>query len=345
MPTSAGTRPAVAVHPDGAPRGTLGLALGLDIGGTKLAAGVVDASGCVHSFALEPSRGEEGPDAVLARLFQLGARAVAESGVPWSEISSVGIGCGGPLDELRGVVLSPPHLPGWVNVPVTALAEEAYGRPAVLENDATAAAAAEHRYGAGAGTRNMIYLTISTGVGGGIVIDGRLYRGSMGNGGEFGHVTIDCNGRRCHGCGRLGCLEAYVSGTSIAERAREALAERTHDSVLAALDEVTAADVAAAARAGDALAQEVWDSTTVALACGLTSIVNIFEPELVVLGGGVTRSGDQLLGPVREAVRTTAMSPAGRAAEIVLSALGDHVGVVGAAAIAFEQVSSGPPAA
>jgi glucokinase len=191
----------------------------------------------------------------------------------------------------------------------------------------------------------MIYLTISTGVGGGIVIDGRLYRGSLGNGGEFGHLTIDCNGRRCHGCGRLGCLEAYVSGTSIAERARAALAERTRESVLAGLDDITAADVAEAACAGDALAEEVWDATTVALACGLTSIVNIFEPELVVLGGGVTRSGNQLLGPVREAVRTTAMSPAGRAAEIVLSALGDHVGVVGAAAIAFEQVSSGPASA
>jgi glucokinase len=179
-------------------------------------------------------------------------------------------------------------------------------------------------------------------VGGGIVIEGHLYRGSMGNGGEFGHVTIDCNGRRCHGCGRLGCLEAYVSGTSIAERAREALAERRRDSVLAAVHEPTAADVAAAARAGDALAQEVWDGTTAALACGLTSIVNLFEPELVVLGGGVTRSGEQLLGPVREAVETTAMSPAGRAAGIVLSALGDQVGVVGAAAIAFEPVGSGP---
>jgi glucokinase len=341
--TSAGAYP--AVDGDGSGPGTRGVALGLDIGGTKLAAGVVDASGRVYSFALEPSRGEEGPQAVLARLFDLGRQAVAESGISWAGIGRVGIGCGGPLDATRGVVLSPPHLPGWVDVPVTALAEAAYGRPAVLENDGTAAAAAEHRYGAGAGTRNMIYLTISTGVGGGIVIDGRLYRGSMGNGGELGHVTIDCNGRRCHGCGRLGCLEAYVSGTSIAERAREAHAAWTHDSVLGAVDDPTAADVAAAARSGDALAQEVWEATTAALACGLTSFVNLFEPELVVLGGGVTRSGEQLLAPVREAVCTTAMSPAGRSAKIVLSALGEQVGVVGAAAIAFELVSSGGAAA
>ncbi|MFL6007091.1 MAG: ROK family protein [Gaiellaceae bacterium] len=340
MPISAGARTVVAA--DGASPPAPEVALGLDIGGTKLAAGVVDASGSVHSFAVEPSLGEEGPEAVLARLLDLGSRAVAESGVPWAEIASVGIGCGGPIDDVRGVVLSPPHLPGWVDVPVTALAQDAYGRQAVLENDATAAAAAEHRYGAGRGTRNMVYLTISTGVGGGIVIDGRLYRGSLGNGGEFGHVTIDCAGRPCHGCGRLGCLEAYVSGTSIAQRAREALADGRESALPA---EPTAADVAAAAQAGDPLAREIWDEATTALGCGLTSIVNVLEPELVVLGGGVTRSGDLLLEPVREAVRTTAMSPAGRAAGIVLSGLGDRVGVVGAAAIAFERVGASPPAA
>src|SRR5918992_2858635 len=233
MATTAGVSP--AVDGDGSGPAARDFALALDIGGTKLAAGVVDASGRVHSFALEPSRGEEGPQAVLARLFALGRRAVAESGIAWADIGRVGIGCGGPLDAARGVVLSPPHLPGWTDVPVTALAQQEYDLPAVLENDATAAAAAEHRYGAGAGTRNLIYLTISTGVGGGIVIDDRLYRGSMGNGGELGHVTIDCSGRRCHGCGRLGCLEAYVSGTSIAERAQEALTAWPGDSLPGAI--------------------------------------------------------------------------------------------------------------
>jgi glucokinase len=338
MPTSAGSRPAV---PDGAEAPESGLALGLDVGGTKLAAGVVDADGRVHSFVLEPTGSEEGPPAVLERLFLLGTRAVAESGVPWERIDRVGIGCGGPLDAERGVVLGPPHLPGWVDIPLTALAEERYSRPAVLENDATAAAAAEHRYGAGAGTRNMIYLTISTGVGGGIVLEGRLYRGSVGNGGELGHVTVDWDGRLCRGCGRRGCLEAFVSGTSIAERAREALAAATVPSVLAALEAPTAADVAAAALGGDAVAGEVWDETTAALGCGVTSIVNLFEPEIVVLGGGVSRSGAQLLDPVRETVRTTAMAPAGRAATVVLSALGDQAGVVGAAAIAFDRIGSG----
>jgi glucokinase len=300
--------------------------LALDIGGTKLAVGVVDGTGYVHSFLVAPSDAKRGAEETLERLFELGRQAVAESGVPWERIRAVGIGCGGPLDSERGVLLAPPHLPGWRDVPVTELARQAFGRPAVLENDATAAAAGEHRFGAGVGTRHMVYLTISTGVGGGVIVDGRLYRGAQGNGAELGHVTVDWHGRPCRGCGRRGCLEAYVSGTSIAERAAEA-----------GMDGATASDVAAAASAGDERALAVWDETIEALACGLTSIVNLFEPELVVIGGGVSRTGEQLLGPVRERVRSEAMTPAGAVVNIVPAALGEKVGVVGAAAIVSEE--------
>jgi glucokinase len=302
--------------------------LGLDIGGTKLAAGVVDRNGNVHSFLVEPSRAEEGPDVTLPRLLELGRRAVASSGFAWVAVEAVGIGCGGPLDAERGVLIAPPHLPGWHDVPVVDVVEKAYGRPVTLENDATAAAAGEHRWGAGAGVRNLVYLTISTGVGGGVVIDGSLYRGASGNGGELGHVTVDWHGRRCRGCGRLGCLEAYVSGSSIAERAQEAgLAFRTSE------------EVAEAARTGDPGARVLWDETVEALSCGLISIVNLFEPDRVVLGGGVTRSGALLLGPVREAVRTGAMRPAGEAVDVVGSHFGDRVGVAGAAAIVYERAT------
>ena len=312
--------------------------LALDIGGTKLAAGVVDGSGVVHSFHAAPSEPERGPENGLQRLFELGRRAVADAGLP---IGAVGIGCGGPLDSEHGVLLKPLHLPGWTDVPVVGLAEKEFGRRAALENDATAAAAGEHRFGAGAGAQHMVYLTLSTGVGGGVIVDGRLYRGAMGNGGELGHVTVDWNGRRCRGCGRNGCLEAYASGTSIAERAAEALAVAEEPSMLAALERPTAADVAAAARDGDALAVRLWDETVTALACGLTSIVNLFEPELVVLGGGVTRVGEQLLAPVRAEVQAHAVRPAGSPLAVVQSALGDHVGIVGAAAIVYDRVASG----
>jgi len=314
----------VAVGGDGEPTARRGAVLGLDIGGTKIAAGVVDAEGSVHGFAVAPSQADRGPDDGIARLFDLGRHAVAESGWSWDDITAIGIGCGGPLDSANGVLIAPLHLPGWNDVPIAARAAEELGRPAVLDNDATAAAAGEHRYGAGRGTRNMVYLTLSTGVGGGVIIDGRLHRGRTGNGGELGHVTVDWHGRRCHGCGRRGCLEAYCSGTSIAERAHEA-----------GMDGATAADVAQAARAGNDVAARIWDETCEALACGITSIVNLFEPEIVVLGGGVVRTGDQLLAPVRERVAVHAMGgPVG----VVAALNGDQVGVVGAAAVAFERL-------
>jgi glucokinase len=313
--------------------------LALDIGGTKLAAGVVDEDARVRSFVVQPSHAERGAEAVLGDLFALGRRAVVEARADLSEVDAVGIGCGGPLDAARGVLLAPLHLPGWRDVPVAALAEEAYGRPAVLENDATAAAAAEHRHGAGAGRRSMVYLTLSTGVGGGVVVEGRLHRGAFGNGAELGHVTVDWRGRRCAGCGRPGCLEAYVSGTSIAERALEGL---DPESSLARIAAPTAADVHAAAAAGDAYAQAVWDETIEALACGLTSIVNLLEPELVVLGGGVTRAGDRLFRPLRRAMRELA-GPLGPLTEVVPAALGDRVGVVGAAVIAAAAADRAGP--
>ncbi|MBF8189320.1 ROK family protein [Nonomuraea sp. K274] len=313
--------------------------LSLDIGGTKLAAGVVTGDGRIHGWQVTPTRREEGPRQVLARLFDLGRKAVADAGEP--EVAAVGISCGGPLDTATGVLGCPPHLPGWIDVPVGALAAEAFGVPSALENDATAAALGEFRYGAGRGTRTMLYLTVSTGVGGGSVIGGRLHRGAAGNGGELGHVMVRPGGRRCT-CGRHGCLEAYASGTAIAERAREALATGRPSS-LAAVGNPTAEDVSRAVESGDGLAREIWDETTWALGTAITDLVNVFEPELVVLGGGVTRSGALLLDPVAVAVARDAMPPAARTARIVLAELGAGVCVVGAGAVAHDLLSGKTP--
>lgn len=303
--------------------------LALDIGGTKLAAGVVRADGTVLSYATCPTGVEDGPEACLERLFRLG-RKVLDEPVPGPRATGVlgtGIGCGGPLDSERGVLVAPPHLPGWRNIPITELAEKAYEAPAVLDNDGTAGAAGEWRFGAGRGTRNLLYLTVSTGIGGGMVVDGRTYRGAAGNGGEPGHVTVRSGGRRCRSCGREGCLEAYASGTSIAERAREAgCAART------------AEELAQAVRDGDPLAVRVWEETVELFGSGLTSIVNLLEPELVVLGGGVTRSADLLLPPVREHVARSAMGPAAEAVRIETAAGGERAGLLGAAAIGFERL-------
>lgn len=309
--------------------------LALDIGGTKLAVAVVTADGATHGLMIEPTHRDDGWRAVVERLFTMGERAVERAGL--GGVRAVGVSCGGPLQPRSGVLRCPPHLPGWIDVPIGPLAAERFGVPFALENDATAAALAEHRFGAGRGTATMLYLTVSTGIGGGAVVDGRLHRGAAGNGGEFGHLTVRRGGRLCS-CGRRGCIEAYASGTSIAERAREAVAEGTPSS-LAVLGGITAADVAGAAASGDSLARRVWAETVDLLGAAVTDLVNIFEPELVVLGGGVTRSGAMLLDPVRELVAREAMAPAAEAARVVLAGLGDLVGVVGAGAVGHDLLA------
>jgi glucokinase len=262
---------------------------------------------------------------------------VAASGIPWTSIPIVGIACGGPLDPVAGIIQSPPGLPRWDGVPLVAMVTAALSRPAVVDNDATAGALAEWRYGAGRGgtVRDLVYLTISTGVGGGLILDGRVHRGAAGNAGELGHLTVDYRGRQC-GCGRRGCLEAYASGTSIAARAREAL-DSDVPSTLRDLPAVTARDVAEAAAAGDLVAAAVWDETTEVLGSAVANVLDAFNPELVVLGGGVTRAGRQLLDPVRELGLALAMPPARGSADVVLAELGEDLGVVSAAAVAFER--------
>ncbi|MEU4565230.1 ROK family protein [Micromonospora sp. NPDC023956] len=313
--------------------------LALDIGGTKLAAGVMDRAGRLGSFVRTPTRVEEGPDAVVARLLTLGREALAAAGRRAAELVAVGIGCGGPLDPVTGRVLGPPGLPGWDDVPIVDLVTAGFGRPARLENDATAAALGEYRYGRWHDVRHMLYLTVSTGVGGGLILDGQLYRGAAGNGGEFGHVIIDWKGRVC-GCGQRGCVEAYASGSAIARRAAEALAD-DESSTLRDAATVTAETVATHAAQGDPLARRIWDESTAALGRAVAVMINMVEPQLVVLGGGVTRAGDALLLPVRRGALGQAMRPAAAAARIELSALGDTVGVVGAAASAFLHLDEG----
>lgn len=310
--------------------------LALDVGGTKLATAVVGPDGAVVAFRQVPTRIEQGPDHVIEQLLRLGEQVLADAGVTIDEIAATGVGCGGPLDPRSGVILDPPGLPGWDRVPLGDRVRERFGS-AYVENDASAAALAEYRW-AGWNVSSLVYLTVSTGFGGGVVRDGVLFRGAAGQGGEFGHVVIDWHGRSC-GCGARGCAEAYVSGTSIARRAREAV-EHEPGSALASLDLITAKDVFDASRNGDRLATELWDESTAMLGRAVAVLVNVLEPELIVLGGGVTRAGDALLAPVRSAALSEAMYPAAQACDIALTRHGDHAGVLGAAAIAYDLAES-----
>lgn len=262
----------------------------------------------------------------------------------WRRWRRLGVGCGGPLDPWAGVVHNALNNPGWIDVPLVARIGGALGRPTYLDNDANAAALGEHRFGAGRGVANMVYLTVSTGVGGGVIVDGRLVHGENGNAGELGHVSVDVRGRPCH-CGSVGCLETYCSGSNIAARAREALERGEGEgSVLARIerDQLTSRHVADAARDGDPLARRVWDETTELLGAGIVSIIHAFNPRLVVLGGGVTQAGDLLFDPLRRIVAERAMPWLAEAATIVPAELGPRTGVLGAVAVALERIGPDP---
>jgi len=318
--------------------------LALDIGGTKLAAGVVGCDGTVLSFTRAATEVRRGPDAIMRTLLDLGGEALSSASMTREDMSSAGISCGGPLDAVTGVVYGPPpNLPGWDHVPVVSIVEAAFGLPTSIANDASAAALAESRFG-GWNASSLAYVTISTGVGGGLVVDGELFEGAAGNGGEPGHTPVDWRGRLCT-CGARGCAEAYLSGSSIAARTSEALAAPSSDlaraasrSVLTAIDPegLTAADVTAAVRSGDEFARAIWDETVTIAGVWLTGLVNVWEPELLVLGGGVTHAGEaMLLDPVRAAVRAAAMPAVADGLRIEFSRFADRSGLMGAAAIAL----------
>ncbi|GBF06146.1 transcriptional regulator/sugar kinase [Deinococcus aerius] len=310
--------------------------LAIDIGGTKLAAGIVDAAGTLLDVARTPTHVEEGPDRVLGRILGLSRTLLGRSPVP---VQSVGVGCGGPLDTERGLVQNPPNLPGWIDYPLAGRLREALGLPVALDNDANAAALAEFHFGAGRGTRHMVYLTVSTGIGSGLILNGELYRGKRGNAGELGHLQVRYDGDPCN-CGGRGCLEAYASGTGIARRARERAA-RHPESLLARLApdprDLTAETVLTALRAGDPVARELWDETLDILAAGVASIVNAFDPERVVIGGGITNFGEFLFPPLRERVEGRAMPALVSGVDICPAELAEHVGVLGAAAVALRE--------
>jgi glucokinase len=302
---------------------------GIDIGGTKIALGLGDLNGGLLSLSHFPTQVETGPhrilDTALTRLEKMAEEADAT-------IVSVGVCCGGPLDRQQGLILSPPNLPGWDEFPIIKLLEERLGVHALLDNDANAAALGELHYGAGRGLHDLIYLTISTGIGGGLIIAGELVHGVADAAGEVGHMTVLPDGPLC-GCGARGCLEALCSGTSIARRARERLLDGSHNSSMSP-DEVTAKIVAEAARNGDTLAREVWDETIYYLAIGISTVISILAPEAVILGGGVSMAGDQLLEPLRRQVAGRVKMLPGEKINILQASLAGDSGIYGALLLA-----------
>ncbi|MSX11033.1 MAG: ROK family protein [Actinobacteria bacterium] len=310
--------------------------IGVDIGGTKMLVGVVDESlGVLHR--IQQPTADADTNELLDRLASMVDEAVEAAP---GEVLGVGFGVAGILDAKAGMIAAAPHLP-LVGVPFEALMGERLGVPVAVDNDGNTSMLAEWLHGAAKGVSDAVMLTVGTGIGGGIVANGGLVRGSSGGGAEFGHMVIEQDGEQCS-CGGHGHFEWYASGDAIG-RAGERLAGRNPASALAAAAvegrEVTGALVTELAHDGDAASIEAIVEVGKRLGQGMVSITNIFNPELIVVGGGAIAAGDLLLGPAREIVEREALASLGANVSIVPAEFGADAGVIGAAVLAFEQMA------
>jgi glucokinase len=308
--------------------------LTVDLGGTRIRAARCRADGTIEARTEQFTRAEEGANAVVER--------TAESlRVVWpakGKVASIGVGVPGPVDPFAGVIFLAPNIPGFVNLPLRDWLEAIFKVPVVIGNDANVAGLAEWRYGAARGHGHAVYLTVSTGIGGGVIMGGRLLVGSRGLAGELGHVKIDYHGSPCH-CGSVGCIESIASGTGMVRRVHERLAAGEKSTVTEIvsgnLDAINVEAIARAAEQGDTLANGVLDDSFYALGMAVVSFLHSYNPSIVVIGGGVSNLGERMFGPVRDTVTRHVMDPA-YVCPIVPAQLSGDVGLLGALALALD---------
>ncbi len=314
--------------------------LAIDLGGTKIIAALISHRGEMLAREYSLTRADEGPESVISRMFSAIGHILSLRNMVSSQLHSLSLAIAGAIDTANGIVTLSPNLPGWRNIPLISIVEEKYKVKTFLINDANAAALGEHHSGVGKGAKNLIYVTVSTGIGGGIIINGQLYSGASGGAGEIGHMTIDINGSRCN-CGNIGCLETLASGSAVAREAIRRICQGEKsaltDMVGGRLEDITAEKVWLAAQADDALALEVITQAATYLGVGLVNLVNIFNPEIIIIGGGLAKMGDLLLEPARRVVRERAFPLLAQTVQIVPAQLGDDAGVFGAAVYAFQK--------
>ena len=315
------------------------LIMALDIGGTWLRVALSDAEANFLNRTTVFTSAEEGAQKGIKRIKET-IRKTA-SVVDFAEIKGIAVAAAGPVDPQSGVILTPPNLPTWRNVPLKEILEQEFQIPVWVENDADMAALGEHRFGAGRGFDHLIYITVSTGIGGGIITGGRLLRGAKISAAEIGHIVLDPQGPRCN-CGGRGCLEALASGTAIARKALERISRGEtsliNDLIHGDLSKVTAEIVAQAAFKGDLVANQVIKEAATSLGLGVVNLIHLFDPEVVIIGGGVSKAGDLILEPVRQVIAERAMPDFKHRVKVVPSALGDNSGLFGAVAFAFEEL-------
>jgi glucokinase len=317
------------------------LYVGLDVGGSSMKAGVVDDAGrplCAVSLPTEAHRGQEFG---LARMCEAIREAVRAAGLRLDHVAAIGVATPGTMDIPAGLILDPPNLKPWRNVPVRRHIEDAFGLPTAFQNDANAAALGEHWAGAGKGVHSMVLFTLGTGVGGGIVIGDRVVEGEHSHGAELGHMRIETTNPRPCGCGLRGCLEAYASATAVVARAREAMANDGGRSSLHARGDLTAKDIFDAAAEGDSLADTVVEETAFYLGVGATNAMHVINPDVVVFGGGMIAAGESFLERIRRHARELAFPVPAARTLIRYAELGGDAGFIGAAACARKLCRTG----
>lgn len=316
------------------------LILGVDLGGTKIATALATAQGEILARGRRPTPAQAGPDVVIKSICATIGKILSAKKLESSQLLGIGIAAAGIIDSDKGKVISSPNLPGWHEVPLRDAVEQRFGIPVYLGNDATLAALGEWRFGLKKGIANLIYITVSTGIGGGIIADGKLYTGVCGVAGEIGHMTIDINGPKCN-CGNIGCWETLASGTALAREAVKQIREGAKTSIIELVNgdisKIDAKVVDLAAKQGDELAKELISRLGYYLGVGLVNLVNIFNPELILIGGGVAKTGDLLLQPAIKVVKERAFSTPANAVKIKPALLGDDSGLLGAAAFVLER--------
>ncbi len=306
-------------------------AIGIDLGGTQVRAALVDEHGKIHQRLEERTDAEAGPDRVLGQIAGLTERLRSACGP--ADVAGLGVSAPGPLNTELGIALDIPTLRGFSDYPLREELQKRLRLPVSLENDGIAAAIGEWQFGAGLGLRNLVYVTVSTGIGGGVIADGRVLRGRKGMAGHVGHMSIVPDGLVCS-CGARGCFEAYASGTAFTRRARMRIAACEETSLAKIGDALDSRSVFAAAENGDPVAQALVAEEAAILGRGFTSLIHIFSPEIVIMGGGLSQQFDRLQAGIQSHVERCAM-PAFRDVRVVPAALGQNSGVVGAAALAL----------
>lgn len=316
-------------------------AVGIDIGGTNIKLATLWSDGELLQSTQIRTRADDGPEQALSRLCDAVEDLLGRSGMAPDDLRTIGMDSAGIIDPDTNRVVDSPNLRSWEDFPLAARIGAHFGVPVVLENDVNAMAYGEWCCGAGRGTRHMVALTLGTGVGGGLILDGKLYRGAHGAAAELGHMTLDVHGPRCT-CPSVGCFERHLGAAWIVERTVRRLQDDARPSRLRDVprQDLDPEHLSRAAAAGDAVAGDILRETGELLGFALVSLVNIFDPERIVIGGGIAGAGEALLGPAEDVLRRHAMRIPARAVELVVAELGDEAALIGAALLAVESLGT-----